>query len=254
MGMPGPVLILPFNDPSGVVWRAFQPVIPLIKQVFSRVVVGVPADTLSKQAEMGAEMRADPFFDVHETPAGLGPGEYFHTLYDDAVQRISPSQTLHLAFPDRIAYALGGEYRAAFLEDMRKERPAPLIFARSPRAWVTHPRNYRRAEAMIADAGELMFKKRLDFAWCHLAVKAGRLAEILPHCKRAEMSFLAELVVWMKEEVAMVEVDWLAWEDPFILGKDAEELKQEREASLTESQKRLSYMLPMIEVILQNTL
>jgi len=44
-------------------------------------------------------------------------------------------------------------------------------------------------------------------------------------------------------------VDWLAWEDPFILERDADKLKQEREHSLVETQKRLKYVLPMIETL-----
>jgi len=44
-------------------------------------------------------------------------------------------------------------------------------------------------------------------------------------------------------------VDWLAWEDPMILSRDAAELKRERENSLDETQKRLSYVLPMIETL-----
>ena len=44
-------------------------------------------------------------------------------------------------------------------------------------------------------------------------------------------------------------VDWLAWEDPFILNCDAAQLKRERENSLAETQKRLSYALPMMEIL-----
>jgi hypothetical protein len=44
-------------------------------------------------------------------------------------------------------------------------------------------------------------------------------------------------------------VDWLAWEDPFILQRDAAELKREREQSLDETNKRLKYVLPMLETL-----
>jgi len=44
-------------------------------------------------------------------------------------------------------------------------------------------------------------------------------------------------------------VDWLAWEDPFIFNRDADELRHERENSLAETQKRLAYVLPMIETL-----
>jgi hypothetical protein len=44
-------------------------------------------------------------------------------------------------------------------------------------------------------------------------------------------------------------VDWLAWEDPFLLGQDPDVLKHERENSLTETNKRLNYVLPMVETL-----
>jgi hypothetical protein len=44
-------------------------------------------------------------------------------------------------------------------------------------------------------------------------------------------------------------VDWLVWEDPFILNRDAAELKQEREQSLAETNKRIKYVLPMLETL-----
>ncbi len=44
-------------------------------------------------------------------------------------------------------------------------------------------------------------------------------------------------------------MDWLAWEDPFIFERDAAELKDERENSLDETNKRLKYVLPMLETL-----
>jgi hypothetical protein len=46
-------------------------------------------------------------------------------------------------------------------------------------------------------------------------------------------------------------VDWLAWEDPFLLGRDPAEMKAEREQSTDEYEKRLSYCLPMVEALVQ---
>jgi hypothetical protein len=57
------------------------------------------------------------------------------------------------------------------------------------------------------------------------------------------------MIFYMHDEVKTREVDWLAWEDPFILGRDADELKREREQSLDETNKRLNYVLPMIEML-----
>jgi hypothetical protein len=44
-------------------------------------------------------------------------------------------------------------------------------------------------------------------------------------------------------------VEWLAREDPFSKGCEAETLGAEREASAEESRKRLSGMLPILQVL-----
>ena len=69
------------------------------------------------------------------------------------------------------------------------------------------------------------------------------------HVHNPDMSMMAEIVVQLVKEIRTEEVDWLAWEDPFILGREANELFRERENSLEETHKRLSYALPMMEVI-----
>jgi len=53
----------------------------------------------------------------------------------------------------------------------------------------------------------------------------------------------------MQSDIKTCAVDWLSWEDPFILSRDAVELKCERENSLAETNKRLRYVLPMIETL-----
>jgi len=53
----------------------------------------------------------------------------------------------------------------------------------------------------------------------------------------------------MQDNIKTRDVDWLAWEDPFIFNRDADELKREREQSLDETNKRLRYVLPMLETL-----
>src|SRR6185369_12610676 len=115
----------------------------------------------------------------------------------------------------------------------------PLIFQRSEAAWETHPRNYRELEQIVTRVGELLFNRSLDFAWCHLVVQAAQLQAILPHIKNHDLSMVAEMVLLLKDEIQTQSVDWLAWEDPFICDRDPRQLKQEREQSSAETQKRL---------------
>ena len=71
----------------------------------------------------------------------------------------------------------------------------------------------------------------------------------MPKVKNPDLSMVAEMIFYLQDKIQTRDVDWLAWEDPFILARDAAGLKQERENSLEETHKRLSYVLPMIQTL-----
>jgi hypothetical protein len=125
----------------------------------------------------------------------------------------------------------------------------PLIFQRSQYAWETHPQNYRELETLVTTVGKNLFGRELDYAWCHLVVSAGQLRKVMPRVKNPDLSMVAEMIFYLQDNIQTRDVDWLAWEDPFILGRDALQLKHQRENSLAETRKRLRYVLPMIETL-----
>ena len=89
-------------------------------------------------------------------------------------------------------------------------------------------------------------------ATAHNAIGIGNngfICTILPQVKRPDLAILAKLLLLLAPVLQTHEVERLAWEDPFILGRDAQQLKQEREQSPDETQKRLAYALPMIELM-----
>jgi hypothetical protein len=178
-------------------------------------------------------------------------GEHFAYLYRRAAETAHPQQIMHLCYLDRLAFALEGEYRDVFLQDVDSltVSDVPLIFQRSPRAWETHPRNYHELEGIVTTVGRNLFGKELDYAWCHIAVRAGELREIMPLVKNPDLSMVAEMIFYLQDMIHTRAVDWLAWEDPFIFGRAAAELRHEREDSLQETQKRLNYVLPMIDTL-----
>jgi hypothetical protein len=77
----------------------------------------------------------------------------------------------------------------------------------------------------------------------------------MPLVKNPDLSMVAEMIFHLQDGIHTRDVDWLAWEDPLILSRDPSELKHERENSLAETQKRLKYVVPMIETLtrLSNT-
>ena len=246
-----PVIVFPLHDPEGGLFPHISAVRSLLTAIFGRAFVSVTPETAVACLPQVAALACDPFFDLLMLEAKLPVGLQFRRLYAHAAEQCHADQLVHLCFIDRAAFALQSHHRASFVHDMRAVRPedTPLLFQRSPAAWATHPRNYFELEQSVTAAGERLLGKSLDFAWCHLAVRASCLRELLPRVVRHDLSMMAELALLLRDEVNTRDVDWLAWEDPFILGQDDTQLRSEREQSQAETRKRLAYVAPMLEAI-----
>jgi hypothetical protein len=247
-----PVVVMPYHDPAGEMWPHLEAILPDLKRMFRCAFVGVTQVTVAAQPAAVEWLLSDSFFDVIDQKPATRVGEQFHALYTRAATTCAPDDMLHLCFIDRVAYALETAHRSAFIADVRAVQSAdtPLMFHRSEAAWRTHPRNYRDIEAMATRAGELLFGKTLDFAWCHLVIQAGLLREIMSGAKNADISMLAEMTLLLQDKLVSKAVDWLAWEDPYLLARDAAQLKAERENNPLETRKRLAYIVPTLQIIL----
>ncbi len=216
-----PVIVMPMHDPTGVMLPLLASVTPPLKELFAQAIVSVSVSTVETQPERVAALHADRFFQVIQQQQDLSVGEDFTALYTAAAASVSPSQVLHLCYIE------------------------------SQAAWQTHPRNYQEIEPMVTLAGQWLFGVALDFAWCHLALQAQQLAAVMPHVRRKDISMVAEMLLPLRHRARTREVDWLAWEDPFVYACDAEQLKRERESSPQETHKRLAYVIPMLELLYQ---
>lgn len=248
-----PALVLPMHDPGGTLFPLLQAVTPTLKQLFDAVYCSVTQVTAQRYPHHVAAVAADSFFHLLKHTQALPVGEDFRALYQFAATNAPAEQLLHLAFIDRVVFALQTAHREQFIADITQLSAAttPVIFARSNSAWQTHPRNYHRLETMVTDAGEMVLSRRLDFCWCHVALLATDLRTLVLKLQRHDLSICAELILLLDDHIQMQEVDWLAWEDPFILGRDGDELRREREASPVEVTKRLGYVVPMLQLLQQ---
>jgi len=246
-----PALVVPFSDPDGTMFPLLQSILPDLKGQFDRAYLTIPKSTEKNQPGNVRLLERDDFFRLFSINSDFPGGDHFAFLYRQVANVADPEQILHLCFPDRLCFALCTDYRERFLADVASltEEQMPLIFHRSESAWATHPKNYFDLESFVTRVGQTLFNKTLDYGWCHLAIQAGQLREIMPLIKKHDLSMVAEMVLHLQADVKTRDVDWLAWEDPFILGRDAGELKCERENSLAETQKRLAYALPMVEML-----
>jgi hypothetical protein len=249
-----PVAVMPLHDPDGTVFPHVKQITPQLKRVFGQVFTRVTAATREAQPAWVDWLAGDGFFRVAYHRPHIPVGEQFRALYAEAAENCAPGQILHLCFVDRVAFALQSAYRGQFVADVESitEEDVPLLFQRSEKAWRTHPRNYRAVEGILTLVGELLLGRSLDLAWCHLAVTARQLAQVLPYVRQPDLSVLAEIVLGLGEGVSTRDVDWLAWEDPFISGREADELRQEREESKQETRKRLSYVISKLQVLAES--
>jgi hypothetical protein len=246
-----PVIVMPLHDPSGLVLPHLEAITPQLKTVFAQAFVSITTITQERQAKYITWLEQDNFFQIHYHQTEVLVGDDFLALYAYAANACQAKQILHLCFVDRVAFALQSNYRDQFMADIQRVRQedTPLIFQRSSAAWNTHPGNYRELEQMVTKVGQLLFKKSLDFAWCYLAVQAQQLKEALRDVRNHDLSIGAEIVLHLRDKVQTRDVDWLAWEDPFIYGRNAQQLKEERERSNRENRKRLAYVIPMLQLL-----
>jgi hypothetical protein len=245
-----PAIAFPYADPDGTLFPHLQAILPDLKEHFERAYLCPPLST-TRHIEHIRRLEADDFFTIFPIDRDMRLGEHFRYLYHRAAKVAYPDQIVHLCYLDRVAFALEGKYRDPFLADIDSlsDADVPMIFQRSQLAWDTHPRNYRQLERIVTTVGKNLFGVELDYAWCHIAARAAELSEIMPLVRNDDLSMVAEMIFYMQDHIKTRDVDWLAWEDPFIFSRDSNELKLERENSLDETNKRLRYALPMIETL-----
>ena len=249
-----PAIVFPLHDPDGSMFPYLETINPQLKSVFAHAFLGISPITEQKQSERVRRLKEEGFFQLSTCKPNSLVGEQFVSTYWHAATASPPLQVLHLCFPDRVAFALQSKHKEQFIADVKVVEAAhtPLLFQRSDAAWRTHPKNYAETERMAIRVGEMLIGKSFDWTWCHLAVQAQQLREILPHVRCRDMTVLAEIVFWLKDRLQTKDVDWLAWEDPYLYARDADELRRERENTVLETRKRLSYVIPVIQFLYES--
>lgn len=248
-----PATILPFHDPTGLLYEHLQAALPSLKAIFAQAFVSMSPATVAKQPAIVDALASDSFFNLNFNEPNSLPGEHYLAGYQNAVNHCPPQQSLHLCDIDKVAYALHA-FREPFLTDVvvveGRGKKRPFLFQRSPTAWESYPANYRQIEHFVIEAGKMLFGRYYDFAWSYFVLTAGQLAQILPHIQSRDFGLLIEMVLLLRNQLETKEVDWLAWEDPFLFRRDAAELRDERESSQQETRKRLRGSLPFFQHLL----
>jgi hypothetical protein len=243
------ILVSPLHDPAGILLPHLLTTQTAFPRIYTQTILSVSPITRQKYASQIAQIRQNEHFSLLDTPNELTLGDEFRQLYHHAAKTVSDDAILHLGFIDRVLFALQPERITVFKQDVWDVDSLPLMFHRSERAWETHPNNYRAFEEMVTITGKWLFGKTLDFAWCYMMMTPAQLRRALAKNSSPHISMLAEMAVALRDEIRTKDVDWLAWEDPFLLEQDPLALKQERENSPEEIRKRLNYVIPMLEIL-----
>jgi len=248
------VIVFPLHDKNGLLFSHLQKITPDLKKIFEKVFVSITPLTLELQKGSVEKLSKDTLFELIYNPPGTQVGDHFLAGFKTVSEKSNQNQLIHLCTVDRLAYILETEHKEEFLDDISwaEKQNRPVLFQRSAKAWSTHPQNYYALESASTRVGEILFRKTLDFTWCHLVIKAEELKQILPKFQMHDLTIFAEAVLFLRDKLLTKKVDWLAWEDPFIFNKDSKKYKEERENDPEENEKRLSYVIPTIKLLLQH--
>ena len=180
-------------------------------------------------------------------------GEHFAYLYqraaDDGTSRATDSSLLSGSYVLCIGRQIIGTAFLADVDITDCRKICHLFFNVRNMPGKLIRKIYRESKGWSQPSAKIYLARNSDYAWCHIVVQAKQLREIMPLVKNPDLSMVAEMIYYMQDNIKTRDVDWLAWEDPFIFNRDADELKREREQSLDETNKRLNYVLPMIETL-----
>lgn len=250
---PLPSLVLPYHDPDAIVYPHLQSVRDELASLFDRAYISISPRTQAEQPAMIEALSHDRFFVVNFNEPDSLVGDHYLAGMRSALADTTPDAVLTICDIDRVAYALHTDLREAFLSDLRATYATrtPILFQRSPRAWQTYPANYREIESWAIRAGEMIFGRRIDFAWSYFVIPARDLAAALPHIHHRDFRILVEIILQVLPTLQTREVDWLTWEDPYILGIDADTLRRRRESDPAETQKRLRGLTPLMQPLIE---
>jgi hypothetical protein len=245
------VLVLPVHDPQGILFSYLRQIRPQLTGLFEHAFISVSPQTGQEQTTAIHTLQQDPFFSVTFNRSGSTVGEHYMVGYQSALADCQPQTLLHLCDLDKLCYVLLRDHCQTYTEDVAwaNRQKLPVLFQRSNAAWDTFPANYREIETFAIRLGEMIFNRYIDFAWSYMVIDAATLAALLPTIASDGFSLLLKILLQLKGNFLTKDVDWLSWEDPFILGRNAEELRHERETSLDECAKRLSYTLPNLQLL-----
>jgi hypothetical protein len=250
--MQNKIFTFPYHDPNGKYNQKFRMALPQMKEHFSRICLSTTPSTLEKNGDFLNFLVSEGCL-VFRNVEGSKIGDHYRNSLKVAVEKADGNQ-IYFGFIDRTLYAINSEYSSEFWQDMQQDFSPMILFERSELAWSRHPDNYREIEQVTNRLGRYLVGKEIELASCGIGLTAelaGRLMEMSTeesYSAGTEWIFCAQL---LGEKPIIKKTDWLSWEDPYIDGVDAAQLKSVRENDPLENIKRLEMNIPIINLLTQ---
>lgn len=246
-----PALIFPYHDPQRKFNTSLEKNIELLKKVFSEILVSATFLTTQDNPEALDFLEKNGcaiFKNAEETQIG----DHFRNGLKLFLSN-SKSESAYFGFIDRIVFALESKHKKAFIKDFSEKTANDFtLFARSKKAWETHPKDYYLIEKLLNDTGKILFKKNFDWVWCGIKLNRTTAKLIQEKSFAKDFSIMPEFVLISLSsnlKLENKEVDWQAWEGPF--WSKIQNKKVSKKLSKEEKLFRLNYINSSINLLLK---
>lgn len=249
--MTKPLFALPYHDPKGIYNDKFKASLPKLQEIFSHLVISASPDTAENAVFFEFLKKAG--VDTYINEPGSNIGDHFRKALKMGIEKTGDAPIFY-GFIDRTLFALNSNYSKQFIKDIETDWEEMVLFERSELAWSTHPVNYREMEQSANKMGKHLLGQEVELASCGFLLKQDWARKILAQSQEKSFSVETEwilLAYLLGIKPIIKKVDWLGWEDPYILDINEKKLKIEREHDPLETQKRLVMNVEIANVLIQ---
>ncbi|HNT77060.1 MAG TPA: hypothetical protein PKH77_18780 [Anaerolineae bacterium] len=246
------ILTFPYYDPTGAHNEVFARQLPTLQSAFAAICISAVPPTATENCGFVHYLEEQGCSISHNAPNSAF-GVHAREALRLSLAHASEQTPIFFGFLDRILFALDTDWRDVFLRDLRTYAAAPFVaFARSAVAWDTHPAHYREIEQMMSRLLELLCGRFLDLSPAAMILSAATADVLLNQSTTASYAVWAEWVLLaLKNRIPLTTpaVDWLAWEHPYWENVLPDVLKQARDASFVETQKRIQWNATVMSLL-----
>ena len=248
--MSKPVLTFPYHDPHGSNNLLLEKTLPVLQELFATICISATPASVEGNDHFLQFLESEGC-KIHRNEEGTRVGDHYRNAVRLAVQH--GESHVFFAMIDRLLFALNtGHAEECAVHIQEADQREITLYERTEYAWSIHPENYREIEQAANQMGKYVLGKEIELGTCGMSfsyqIATQILAESVAPSFSAGTEWILLFFLWGYDPYRK-QCDWLAWEDPFIEGKDAILLKHEREQDPQEVMKRIRMNADFVELL-----